>query len=105
HAAAEAALGQLGEEALDGVEPGGRGRGVMEGEAWMAPEPSPRLGMLVRAVVVEDHVNDLARRDLGLDSVQEADEFLCRCRCMQRPITLPSSTSNAANSVVVPFLL
>ena len=48
----------------------------MEGEAWMAAEPSPRLGMLVRAVVVEDHVNDLARRDLGLDSVQEADEFL-----------------------------
>jgi len=29
HAASEAALGQLGEEALDGVEPGGRGWGVM----------------------------------------------------------------------------
>lgn len=26
-------------------------------------------------------------------------------RCMQRPITLPSSTSKAANNVVVPFLL
>ena len=29
----------------------------------------------------------------------------CRWRCMQRPITLPSRTSRAANSVVVPFRL
>ena len=80
HAAFEAALGQLGEEALDSVEPGGRGRRVMEHKARMPAEPGPRLGVFVRAVIVEDHV-------------------------MQRPITLPSRTSRAANNVVVPFLL
>ena len=76
HAAFEAALGQLGEEALDGVELGGRGRRVMEHKARMPTEPGPRLGMFVRAVIVEDHVNDLADRDLGLDGVQEPDELL-----------------------------
>ena len=32
-AAFQSALGQLGEEAFDGVEPGARGRGEVEGEA------------------------------------------------------------------------
>ena len=32
--------------------------------------------MLVRCVVVEDHMNRLARRDLRLDGVEEADELL-----------------------------
>ena len=34
--------------------------------------------------------------------VEEADEL--RWRCMQRPMTLPSSTLRAANRVVVPFV-
>src|SRR5262249_46557214 len=29
----------------------------------------------------------------------------CRCRCMQRPMTVPSRTFSAANSVVVPCRL
>src|SRR3546814_2768743 len=32
--------------------------------------------MLVGGIVIEDYVNDLARRDFGLDGVQEADELL-----------------------------
>ena len=64
-AALEPALGQLGEEALDGVEPGGRGRREVEGEARMAAEPGADLGMLVGGVVVEDDVDDLAGRDLA----------------------------------------
>jgi hypothetical protein len=32
--------------------------------------------VLVRGVVVEDQVNELARRDLALEVVQEADELL-----------------------------
>jgi hypothetical protein len=32
--------------------------------------------MLVSPKVVEDHVDGLARRHLGLNGVQEADEFL-----------------------------
>src|SRR3954469_8610032 len=69
HAAFEAASGQLGEEALDGVEPGGRSRRVMEHKAWVPAEPGPRLGVLVRAVIVEDYVNDLAWRNFSLDGI------------------------------------
>src|SRR5207253_9901114 len=76
HTALEAALAQLGEEALDGVEPRGRGRGVMEHKARMPNEPGPRLWVFVRAVIVEDHVDDLADGDFGLDRVQEPDELL-----------------------------
>ena len=41
----------------------------------MAIEPSPRLGVLVRPVIIEDYVDDLADRYLGLDGIQEADEL------------------------------
>ena len=37
-------LGQLGEEALDGIEPGRRFCCVMEHQARMVIEPSPQLG-------------------------------------------------------------
>ena len=39
-AAFEAAVGQLSEEALDRIEPRGRGRGVMEDKAGVSVEPS-----------------------------------------------------------------
>ena len=48
----------------------------MEDEARVAVEPGADLGMLVGGVVVEDDVDDLAGRRLGLDRVQEADELL-----------------------------
>ena len=52
-AAFQASFGELGEEALDGVEPGaGRGHGV-KGKAFMPAEPSADLGMLVSRVIVE----------------------------------------------------
>ena len=45
--------------------------------AWRSTiEPSPRFGMLVRPVIVEDDVDDLADRNLGLDGVQETNELL-----------------------------
>ena len=75
-AALQSALGQLGEEALDGVEPGARGRGEVEGEARVAGEPLAHLRMLVGGVVVEDHVDELSGRNLRLDGVEEADELL-----------------------------
>ena len=49
HAAFEPAPGELGEEALDRVEPGGRGRGEVEMEALVPREPGADLGMLVVA--------------------------------------------------------
>ena len=75
-AALQAPLGELGEEALDGVEPGAGGRREVEGPARMAGEPSPDLRVLVGGVVVEDGVDQLAGRDRGLDGVEEADELL-----------------------------
>ena len=59
-AALEAALGELGEEALDGIEPGCRGRGEVEGPARMPGEPLAHLGMLVGCVVVDDGVDRLS---------------------------------------------
>ena len=42
----------------------------------MAVEPLADLWMLVRCVVVEDHMNRLARRNLRFDGIEEADELL-----------------------------
>ena len=42
----------------------------------MPGEPAHDLGMLVRGVVVEDHVDDLAGWDIRFDRVEEADELL-----------------------------
>jgi hypothetical protein len=69
-AAFEVASGQLGEEALDGIEPGGRGRDEMEDEARMPTEPGANLAMLVGSVIVEDDVDNLAGRDFGFDGVR-----------------------------------
>ena len=75
-AALQLSPAQLGEEALDGVEPRSRGGGEMEGPARVAREPSLDLGMLVHGVVVEDDVDGLAFGHVALDGVKEADEFL-----------------------------
>jgi hypothetical protein len=55
----------------------------------------------VGGIVVEDDGDRLASCDLALDSIEKADELEMRWRCMQRPITVPSSTLSAANGVVV----
>ena len=48
----------------------------MEGEALVAIQPGSNLRVLVGGVVVEDHVHGLARRHLGFNGVEKADEFL-----------------------------
>jgi hypothetical protein len=45
-AALETSLAQLGEEALDSIEPGDRFRRVVEDETGMAFKPTPHLGCL-----------------------------------------------------------
>src|SRR5687767_8078829 len=65
--ALETPPGQLGEEALDRVQPRGRGRGEVEGPTRVPLQPSPDLGMLVAAIVVEDGVDQLAGRHRRLD--------------------------------------
>ena len=66
---------EFGEEALDGVEPGGGWREV-EDKSLVAIEPSPDLWMLMDGVVVEDDVDGLVGRNLSVDHVQEANELL-----------------------------
>ena len=104
-AALEPLLGQLGEEAFDRVEPGGRGRGEVEVEPRMPFEPGANLGMLVRRIVVDDQVQVPPGRGLAVDLVEKADELLMPVAAMHWPMTRPSSTSSAANSVVVPWRL
>ena len=72
----KSSLRQGGEEALDGVEPGCRGRREVKGPTWIADQPLSHGGVLVGGVVVEDRVDGLSRGDLALDGVQKADEFL-----------------------------
>jgi hypothetical protein len=55
-AAFEAALGESGEEALDGVQPRCRGRREVEGPSRMSRQPPAHGGMLVGGVIVEDRV-------------------------------------------------
>ena len=76
HAALQPSPDQLGEEALDGVEPGGRCRRVVEHKAGVPIEPGLHLGVLVAAVVVEDDVDNFAGRDRRLDRAQKTDELL-----------------------------
>ena len=104
-AAFEAAVGQPGEEALDGIEPGTRCWRKVKGEARVPLEPLADLGMLVGGIVDEDYLDRLAGGDARFDQIEEADESWWRCRCVLRPITVPSRTLSAAKSVVVPLRL
>src|SRR5260370_20192437 len=74
-AALEAAPGEFGEEALDGIEPRARGRGEVEDEARMARQPGLDLRMLMGGVVVDDDVDDLTGGGLRLHGVEEAGEL------------------------------
>jgi hypothetical protein len=69
-AALEASSGQDGEESLDGVEPGGRGRGEVECRARMTRQPLAHGWTLVGRVVVEDRVDRLAGWNLALDTLR-----------------------------------
>ena len=75
-AAWDSPAGNDREEAFDGVEPGGGGRGEREDPSGVVGQPVPDLGMLVGGIVVGDGMDDLAGRDGALDGVEELDELL-----------------------------
>jgi hypothetical protein len=87
-AAFEAAFGQLGEEALDGIQPRARCRHEVEREALVPVEPCAHLGVLVNGVVVEDDMDEFAGRDVGLDGIEEADELFEPCHRQGRELRL-----------------
>ena len=70
-AATDAFFGDLGEEALDQVEPGGGGRSEVQMEARMRREPASDLGGLMGGVVVEDQVKVEIGRRLLVDLLQK----------------------------------
>src|SRR5665647_2465589 len=74
-AAARLARGQLGEPALDEVQPRGAGGGEVQREARMGEQPAPHRRGLVGGVVVEDEVDLKVGRDLTLERCQEALEL------------------------------
>src|SRR5262245_25318226 len=86
------------------VEPGCRGRSEVEDKAGMAREPFQDLRMLRGGIVVEDDMDGPSFRDPGVDHGQEANELLM-AMALQALADLPSSTSRAANKVVVPCRL
>jgi hypothetical protein len=63
-AALDAAPRELSEEAFDGVKPRAGSRGEAGDEAGMPAEPGFDLRMVVGGVVIDDDVDDLARRHL-----------------------------------------
>ena len=75
-AAPDALARDLGEEALDEIEPGRAGRREVQLEARMLGEPRLHLGRLVRPVVVEHEVDVEVLLHAPVDPLQEADELL-----------------------------
>src|SRR5258707_8642604 len=74
-ATAQALAGELGEEALDEIQPGGASRGEVKMKSRVLREPRLHRGMLVGAVVVENEMEVVTARGLPIDRVQERDEF------------------------------
>ena len=68
-------------------------------------QPSLHLRMLVGGIVVDDGLDGPVGWHGPLNGIEETDELPRRWRCMHWPITVPSSTFNAANSIVVPWRL
>ena len=89
HAALEAAVGELGEETFDGIEPGRRGWREVEGPAGMLREPFAHLRVPVSGIVVDDRMDRLSPRNLGVDVIEEADELLM-------PVALHVATDDGA---------
>ena len=76
HAATDAFSGDLGEEALDHVEPGSRGRREVDVEARVFFQPPFDLRCLVGGVVIDDQVDVQVGQGLAVDPVQETNELL-----------------------------
>jgi len=73
----EHGAGELGEEALDQVEPGAMLRREDEREAAFGLGREPRLGLPgdVGGMIVEDHFDRGMSRISGIEELEEFDEF------------------------------
>ena len=95
----------LSKPSLRQVQPRRTCRRKVKMEAGMLFQPSFDLGMFVRSVVVENHMDS---QPLGVSRSicrRKCRNSTFRCLGKQVPMTLPSSTFNAANRQVVPLRL
>ena len=83
-AAAELLGGQLGEPALDEVQPGARGRGEVQHEPRVGGQPLVDRRRLVGRAVVEDDVDVEIGRDLAIEGLQELLELDRAVAAVQR---------------------
>ena len=97
--------GQVGEEALDEVHPGRRGRREVGLEARMAGEPRLDLGMLVGGVVVLDQVDVETLGRLAVDLLQEAQPFDVRVALLRARDQLAFERIERREQVTVPWRL
>jgi len=68
---ADALARDLGEKALNEIQPRSAGRGEVEMKARMLREPRLHCGVLVGAAVVENEMDVLTARRVAIDRVQE----------------------------------
>ena len=86
HSAPDPVGGQGAPEAFHPVEPGRPGRGEVEMEAYIPLEPGLAFGVLVRGVVVADHMDlpirqaPIASPDPESGSTPDAGASSYRCR-------------------------
>ena len=89
--------GQLGEPALDEIQPGAVGRREVEREARVAEQPALDRRRLVGRGVVEHDVHVEVRRHRGCRSgCRKRRNSSARCRGVISAITCPEATSSAA---------
>src|ERR1017187_611850 len=84
-APANAVARDLAEPPFDEVEPRAAGRNEMKVDARMTTQPALDGRALVRAQVIQDHMNGVVRRRGPLDAVEKADKFLCVALRAARP--------------------
>src|SRR5215471_9172645 len=84
-AAADAVSGDLGEEALDHVEPGRRSRCEVQVEARMGLEPALHDGCLMGGVVIDDEVKVETFGGLLIDQPEKAQELTMTMAWHARP--------------------
>ena len=95
---------ELGEEALDEIEPGAvlGGEGELEATLELLGEPS--LGLLgdVCGMIVEDQLDRCVRRIGGVEKLEEFDEFATAVAIPDKGVNRIVSRSMPASKLTVP---
>ncbi len=105
--------GELGEEALDEIEPGAvlrTSRSIGREDEFEAADGllgEPSLGLLgdVRGMIVENQLDRRMGRIGGIDEFEEFDEFAAAVAVPDEGVNLPSEQIDAGQQLTVPWRL